>query len=157
VLETSRGAARSAQAVPPQRWSRRRGVVERLRRTGGGRARRRLHRPAERVGHPRECRRARPVSLYATAIADAQSFSRHPPDGLGRDGIVYTVYVTPKPTPTPTVSAAAILVERRGRRRSSLPTRHRAGDRVRDGAGARLGRREFACLVALWNKESGWR
>ncbi|PZU28326.1 MAG: hypothetical protein DI577_10210, partial [Microbacterium sp.] len=27
VPVTSRGAARSAQAVPPQRWSRRRGVV----------------------------------------------------------------------------------------------------------------------------------
>jgi hypothetical protein len=72
---------------------------------------------------------------------------------------VYSVYVTPKPTPTPTPSAA---VDRRPSAAWSPPfvapdpgtAQAIAYGMVQERG---WGDDEFACLVALWNKESGWR
>nr|WP_240191252.1 lytic transglycosylase domain-containing protein [Microbacterium hominis] len=100
-----------------------------------------------------------PISLYASTIADAQAYlaASDQTTGLGRDGVVYSVYVTPKPTPTPTAtgtssSSAAwsppFVAPDPGTAQAiaySMVQQRGWGDD------------EFACLVALWNKESGWR
>jgi len=107
-----------------------------------------------------------PVSLYASTIRDAQSYlaaSSSHGDGLGRDGLVYTVYVTPKPTPTPTPTVSEETAS------SSSSSSGWAPPFVSPDPGSAQaiaydmvlsrgwGDDEFACLVALWNKESGWR
>lgn len=104
-----------------------------------------------------------PVSLYATTIADAQSYLAASGEAvdLGRDGIVYTVYVTPKPTPTPTPEV------RTGSTTSTAAAWSPPFVAPDPGTAQAIaysmvqangwGDDEFACLVALWNKESGWR
>lgn len=103
-----------------------------------------------------------PISLYASTIANAQAYlaASDQTVGLGRDGVVYSVYVTPKPTPTPTPSAATGS----SASSSSWSPPFVAPDpgTAQSIAYAMVQQRgwgddEFACLVALWNKESGWR
>lgn len=109
---------------------------------------------------PAEAAEVATVSQYADSLGDAQAFlsaSGHDVS-LGRDGIVYSVYVTPKPTPTPTVRAEA----------ASATTAWAPPFVTPDPGSAQAiaytmvqergwGDDEFGCLVALWNKESGWR
>ncbi|MBN9176240.1 MAG: lytic transglycosylase domain-containing protein [Microbacterium sp.] len=104
-----------------------------------------------------------PVSLYATTISDAQSLlaASRSGDGLGRDAITYSVYVTPKPTPTPTPSASGGATES-GSSGWTPPFVSPDPGTAQAIAYAMVQERgwgdgEFACLVALWNKESGWR
>ncbi|GAA3023113.1 lytic transglycosylase domain-containing protein [Microbacterium dextranolyticum] len=103
-----------------------------------------------------------PVSLYAGTLADAQAYlaASAVPTTLDRGQAGYTVYVAPKPTPTPTPTASA-------------PTGSSAAvwspPFVSPDPGSAQavaygmlqsngwGEDQFACLVALWNKESGWR
>lgn len=106
-----------------------------------------------------------PVSLYATTIQDAQEYlaaSESSSVDLGRDGLNYTVYVTPTPTPTPTPT----LTSTSGSSSTSSawsppfvsPDPGSAQAIAYEMVVARgWGDSEFACLVALWNKESGWR
>ncbi|MBB4138972.1 lytic transglycosylase domain-containing protein [Microbacterium invictum] len=104
-----------------------------------------------------------PISLYADTVADAQQYVAAADAAgldLDRDDIVYTVYVKPKPTPTPVVSAP-----KSGSSASSgwappfvTPDPGSAQAIAYDMVTARgWGDKEFACLVALWKKESGWR
>lgn len=104
-----------------------------------------------------------PVSLYASTIADAQAYvaaADAGADGLGRDDINYTVYVKPKPKPKPVVTNPT-----RGSSASSgwsppfvTPNPGSAQAIAYDMVKARgWSDAEFACLVALWKKESGWR
>jgi len=105
-----------------------------------------------------------PVSLYANTITDAQEFLATSGDeiSLGREGIVYTVYVTPKPTPTPTPTSTASGSTASAKTSWSPPfvapdpgtAQAIAYSMVQERG---WGDSEFACLVALWNKESGWR
>ncbi len=101
------------------------------------------------------------MSLYASTIQDAQAYlaaSEQTVD-LGRDDLQYSVYVTPTPTPTPTATAVS----------TSTSTSSWSPPFVTPDPGSAQATAyqmvtargwsdsEFACLVALWNKESGWR
>lgn len=106
-----------------------------------------------------------PVSLYAGTIADAQSYLARNGDGvaLDRGTAGYTVYVAPKPTPTPTATAGAAARDSGGSASVWSPpfvapdpgTAQAIAYEMVQARG--WGEGEFACLVALWNKESGWR
>ena len=105
------------------------------------------------------------VSLYASSLGDAQSITGDPVAGdaetaeLDRDG--YSVYVKPKPTPTPTptVDPKSAGSSSGGWRPPFVtPDPGTAQAIAYDIVLARgWGDDQFACLVALWNKESGWR
>lgn len=99
------------------------------------------------------------VSLYASAMGDVQTLEGDEaaidaePAALDRGG--YSVYVKPKPTPTVEASS-----ESGGGWRPPFvtPDPGTAQAIAYDMVLARgWGDDQFACLVALWNKESGWR
>lgn len=105
-----------------------------------------------------------PVTLYASGLGDIQTLELATADGdtqaaaFDRGG--YSVYVTPKPTPTPTPTKAA----KSGSSGSGWappfvsPDPGSAQAIAYDMVRARgWGDDQFSCLVALWNKESGWR
>jgi hypothetical protein len=105
-------------------------------------------------------------SLYESTVADAQSYIAAAAVGapLGRESIVYEVYVKPKPTPTPTPvpaaaeSAADSTPAARWTPPFVAPDPGSAQAIAYDMVLARgWGEGEFSCLVALWHKESGWR
>ena len=115
-----------------------------------------------------------PVTLYSSTLGDAQSLiveSAADPAvaaaDLDRAG--YTVYVTPKPTPTPTpepvVEEEADAEESSSESSSSAwrppfatPDPGTAQAIAYEMVLARgWGDDQFGCLVALWNRESGWR
>ena len=106
-----------------------------------------------------------PITLYSSTLVDAQNLRVEQAAGgaataavdLDRSG--YTVYVTPKPTPTP----EPVAIESSSSSSSWAPpfvtpdpgtAQAIAYDMVRARG---WGDDQFACLVALWNKESGWR
>lgn len=100
-----------------------------------------------------------PVTLYATGLGDIQSLELAEAEGaeavaLDRGG--YSVGVKPKPTPTPTATATS---KRSGWAPPFVtPDPGTAQAIAYDMVRARgWGDDQFACLVALWNKESGWR
>lgn len=99
-----------------------------------------------------------PTSLYATTIADAQAYlaASEQTRGLGREDVVYSVYVKPKPTPTPAAAKPAASAGWSPPFVSPDPgsAQATAYSMVLERG---WGDSEFACLVALWNKESGWR
>ena len=109
-----------------------------------------------------------PITLYSSTLADVQSLQidRAADDaetasvGLDRGG--YTVYVTPTPTPTPEP-----VVAEAPESSSSTPSWSPPFVSPDPGTAQAIayemvlargwGDDQFACLVALWNKESGWR
>ncbi len=111
-----------------------------------------------------------PISLYASSLGDIQSL---PVDedaevdeapALDRGG--YSVYVKPKPKPKPKpVAQASTGTSSSSSSGSSgwappfvTPDPGTAQAIAYEMVMARgWGDGEFACLVALWNKESGWR
>jgi hypothetical protein len=104
-----------------------------------------------------------PVSLYTSTLGDTQSFvaadSQSGAVVLDRGG--YEVYVTPKPTPTPTPSTSE---DTSSSSSSSWAPPFITPDPGTAQAiayemvvGRGWGDDQFACLVALWNRESGWR
>jgi hypothetical protein len=104
------------------------------------------------------------VSLYASSLGDVQSKAGDAdavvaePAALDRGN--YTVYVKPKPTPTPTPTVRAATSSSSGGWRPPFvsPDPGSAQAIAYDMVTARgWGDDQFACLVALWNKESGWR
>lgn len=105
-----------------------------------------------------------PASLYATTIADAQVYSAAGAVTLGVERGHYSAEVIPKPTPTPTPVVAREKAS--GEEKSSArwtppfvaPDPGSAQAVAYDMVMARgWGDDQFACLVALWQKESGWR
>ncbi len=99
------------------------------------------------------------MSLYASTLGDAQTLegdetAAAEPAALDRGG--YTVYVKPKPTPTPTPSASSSSSGWRPPFVTPDPGSAQAiaYEMVRARG---WGDDQFACLVALWQKESGWR
>jgi hypothetical protein len=103
------------------------------------------------------------VSLYASSIGDVQSFASDEAtgdaDARALDRGSYSVYVKPKPAPPP------VVVETEAESTSTgwappfvTPDPGTAQAIAYEMVLARgWGDAEFACLVALWNKESGWR
>jgi hypothetical protein len=108
-----------------------------------------------------------PMSVYATAVLDAQSYLvETPADGqpASLDRGNYTVYVTPKPTPPPPPATAAKSTSTTPSSGSGWSPPFVTPDPGTAQAIAYemvLSRgwpdSEFGCLVALWNRESGWR
>ncbi|MDE0546921.1 lytic transglycosylase domain-containing protein [Microbacterium sp. C7(2022)] len=101
------------------------------------------------------------VSLFAHSSSDVQSVTIseavESAAEIERDG--YTVFVKPTPTPTPVPVAASV-----GSTGSSwqppfvTPNPGSAQAIAFDMVSARgWGNDQYACLVALWKKESGWR
>ncbi|WP_238706913.1 lytic transglycosylase domain-containing protein [Microbacterium lushaniae] len=104
------------------------------------------------------------VSLFESALADTQSYPLTTgdivPATLERGA--YSVYVTPKPTPTPTprsVAASAGASSSSGWQPPFVaPDPGTAQAIAYEMVLARgWGDDQFACLRALWQKESGWR
>jgi hypothetical protein len=104
-----------------------------------------------------------PISLYASALGDIQTrpadvdAAAEEPAALDRGG--YSVYIKPKPTPTVTPKASGSGSGGGGWRPPFVtPDPGTAQAIAYDMVRARgWGDDQFACLVALWNKESGWR
>jgi len=101
-----------------------------------------------------------PVTLYASAAGDVQTRIIDPDAESGdtpeldRGG--YEVYVTPKPEPV--VAEAASTSAGAWSPPFVTPDPGTAQAIAYDMVKARgWGDDEFACLVALWNRESGWR
>lgn len=108
------------------------------------------------------------ASSYVDAVADAQVYTA-PADlsqAAGLTTTAYEIYVTPTPTPTPTPTEQATQESRSGG--GSAPAPVAPAFVAPDPGSAQAiaydmvmargwGDGEFSCLVALWNKESGWR
>jgi hypothetical protein len=153
------------RAVPaPQRWSRRRGVVSAFALFAvAGFAAAYIGPLSASMMPSATAAEVAPVSLYASTIDDAQAFiaASGGEISLGREGIVYSVYVAPKPTPTPTPTETGSSASSGGAAWAPpfvTPDPGTAQAIAYSMVQANgWGADEFACLVALWNKESGWR
>jgi hypothetical protein len=99
-----------------------------------------------------------PVTLYTSTLHNAQTFvaadAAASTDTLQRD--TYSVYVPPKPKPTPTASTSTASAAWKAP--FVVPNPGSAQAIAREMLQARgMGDDQFSCLVALWNRESGWR
>ncbi|MFJ6652219.1 lytic transglycosylase domain-containing protein [Microbacterium sp. NPDC091313] len=104
---------------------------------------------------------AQKMSLYESARQDVQNYvlisDVDAPAALDRGG--YQVYVTPKPTPTATAKPATAKASTSGWQPPFVSPDPGTAQGIAYGmVQARgWGDDQFACLQALWNKESGWR
>jgi hypothetical protein len=167
TVDVNRAGARTA-AAPAQRWSRRRGVL------GAFAAFAAIGFVAAYIGptgvalSQAKAEERQPITLYSSTLGDAQSLrietaadaAATAAVDLDRSG--YTVYVTPTPTPTPTPEP--VVTDSSSSSSSSWtppfvsPDPGTAQAIAYEMVRARgWGDDQFACLVALWNKESGWR
>ncbi|MEV5042484.1 phage tail tip lysozyme [Microbacterium sp. LMI1x-1-1.1] len=158
----ARSGRHSARVAPASRWSRRRGVLGAfaVMATAGFVAASLV--PLVSFPNTAEATELDPMSLYASTVHDAQQYHAGEAPVLELDrASEYTVYVKPTPTPTPTPTPA----KKSGSGSSSgwsppfvTPNPGSAQAIAYDMVTARgWGDSEFACLVALWKKESGWR
>ncbi|GAA5208394.1 phage tail tip lysozyme [Microbacterium kyungheense] len=100
------------------------------------------------------------VSLYASSLEDVQSItgdsSAVPAPAVELDRGSYSVYVKPKPTVAPVATGSSASTG--WRPPFVTPDPGSAQAIAYDMVKARgWSDDEFACLVALWKKESGWR
>lgn len=101
------------------------------------------------------------MTLYATGLGDIQSFElvegESEPEAASLDRGGYTVSVPPKPTPT--AAAAAKPGAKAGWTPPFVTPDPGSAQAIAYGmVRARgWGDDQFSCLVALWNRESGWR
>ncbi|TDL43580.1 phage tail tip lysozyme [Microbacterium oleivorans] len=164
----TRGVMSPRRAVSAPRWSRRRGVLAAfsVMATAGFVAASLV--PLASFPTRAEATELDPLSLYATAVHDAQRYQAGDAPGLELERASdYTVNVKPTPTPTPTptpVKESSSGSSSSGSSSSGwsppfvTPNPGSAQAIAYDMVTARgWGDSEFACLVALWNKESGWR
>lgn len=98
------------------------------------------------------------VSLYASSLGDVQARAGDEDAPAAEPAVLdrgnYTVYVKPKPTPTVTATTSS----GGWRPPFAAPNPGSAQAIAYDMVRARgWGDDQFACLVALWKKESGWR
>jgi len=104
-----------------------------------------------------------PVSLYASSLGDVQTYavdeSAEAEDVRSLDRGGYSVYVKPKPPPPPPVAPKTATSAGSGWRPPFVTpdpgTAQAIAYEMVIGRG--WGDDQFGCLVALWNKESGWR
>lgn len=155
---------RSRRSASSSRWSRRRGVlaVFSVLATAGFVAATLV--PLVSLPNSAEATELDPMSLYASAVSDAQQYrAGDAPVAELERASDYTVYVTPTPTPTPTPTSAQTSDSTASSSSSWTPpfVTPDPGSAQAIAYGMVTGRgwddSEFACLVALWNKESGWR
>jgi hypothetical protein len=159
-------AHRPPAAPPAQRWSRRKGVLSVFAAFAAvGFVAAYIGPTGASLSQARAEERA-PITLYSSTLGDAQrlasSAGAEAAAAVNLDRSGYTVYVTPTPTPTPTPEP---VVESEAAESSSgwappfvSPDPGTAQAIAYEMVLARgWGEDQFACLVALWNKESGWR
>lgn len=99
-------------------------------------------------------------TVYTVAAAGAQSIQvTLDSTGVELDRGTYDIYVKPKPKPKPQPVAATSTAPRTGWAPPAVtPDPGSAQAITYDMVMARgWGDAEFSCLVALWNRESGWR
>ena len=101
-----------------------------------------------------------PITLYTSALGDAQSVQvaseSVEPASLDRGS--YAAAVTPKPAPTHAESSENAAQPASFTASFVAPSAGTAQAIAYDMVKARgWGDSEFSCLVALWNRESGWR
>ncbi|WP_447588513.1 aggregation-promoting factor C-terminal-like domain-containing protein [Microbacterium lacticum] len=147
-------------AAPAPRWSRRRGVLSVFALFAVAAFGVAYIGPLSASTTQAEAAELDPLSLYAGTIADAQSYLARSDQSLslGRDGMVYTVYVAPKPSPTPTAVEESSTASAAWTPPFVSPDPGTAQAVAYSMVQERgWGDEEFACLVALWSKESGWR
>lgn len=100
------------------------------------------------------------VSLYASSAADVQTHAVHDEaEAVSLDRGGYSVYVKPKPPPPPPKPSVPSGGSAAGWRPPFVtPDPGSAQAIAYQMVLARgWGDDQFACLVSLWNKESGWR
>jgi len=164
----TRSASRSHRSVSAARWSRKRGVLAAfsVMATAGFVAASLV--PLASFPTEAQATELDPMSLYATAVQDAQRYQAGDAPTLELERASdYSVYVKPTPTPTPTPTPVQKPSSGSAGSSSSgsgwsppfvTPDPGSAQGIAYDMVTARgWGDSEFACLVALWNKESGWR
>ena len=105
---------------------------------------------------------AAPISLYASSADDVQTRSvdesAEPSGAVALDRGGYSVYVKPKPAPVVAALPSAKSSSSGWRPPFVTPDPGSAQAIAYEMVLARgWGDDQFACLVALWNKESGWR
>ncbi|MDZ8201935.1 lytic transglycosylase domain-containing protein [Microbacterium sp. SSW1-59] len=158
-------ASRAPSAVPTPRWSRRRGVLAVFATVAAFGFVVAYAGPTGLAVSEAGAEAAQPVTLYASTLGDVQTLVTAADDDEVPtfDRGNYEVYVTPTPTPTPEPVAAA-NTESSGSSAGGwappfvTPDPGSAQAIAYDMVAARgWGDGEFSCLVALWNKESGWR
>lgn len=156
MVVTSPPDRRAAPPRPTERWSRRRGVLGVFAAFAAVGFVAAYAGPAGIALADVAADEPTSVSLYASSLHDIQT--RAAEDGadaevidLGRES--YEAYVAPKPTPTPETASAS------GWRPPFVtPDPGSAQAIAYDIVLSRgWGDDQFACLVALWKKESGWR
>ena len=93
----------------------------------------------------------RGVSQYADSLPDAQRYDVEKTDGhaLGREGMIYTVYVTPKPTPTPEPVTAEPAAAAR-------PSYSGGGSKTDWLVAAGIAESDWAYVDYIAHRESGW-
>ncbi|MFS0867306.1 lytic transglycosylase domain-containing protein [Microbacterium sp. 179-B 1A2 NHS] len=160
----------SRRPAPAPRWSRRRGVLSVFAALATAAFVAAYIVPLTAVPVEAQAAEIDPLSLYASAIEDAQLYNAGDTAVIALErSSEYSVYVKPTPTPTPTPTADPIAAgSSAGGSGSSgasawsppfvAPDPGSAQAIAFDMVAARgWGESEFACLVALWKKESGWR
>jgi hypothetical protein len=111
-----------------------------------------------------------PVTLYSSTLGDLQSLETSASiegsaAAVDLDRGEYTVYVTPKPTPTPTPEPEVTgeSDESSGSSGAWAPPFATPDPGTAQAIAYEMvlargwNDDQFACLVALWNRESGWR
>ena len=168
TLDENVVAAPSRRVTPSARWSRRRGVLGVFAAFAAvGFVAAYIGPTGVALSEASAVERA-PITLYSSTLGDAQSLlveraadeAQTASVDLDRDG--YSVYLTPKPTPTP---EPVVESESESESSSSVwrppfvtPDPGTAQAIAYEMVLARgWGDDQFACLVALWNRESGWR
>jgi hypothetical protein len=164
TLADSRVAAPRRAPVPAQRWSRRRGVLGVFAAFAAVGFVVAYIGPTGMALSEANAEEVAPMTLYASSLGDIQTRAvveaddeAAEPRPLDRGG--YTVYVKPKPKPKPVVVAPSGSASSSGWAPPFVtPDPGSAQSIAYSMVKARgWGDGEFSCLVALWNKESGWR
>jgi hypothetical protein len=169
--QTRTGSA-PAPTAAPQRWSRRRGVLGVFAAFAAVGFVAAYAGPTGVALSQATAAEKVPVTLYSSTLGDSQSLET----GASIEGSVtavdldrgdYTVYVTPKPTPTPTPEPEVTAESAESSSGSGsgawappfvTPDPGTAQAIAYEMVLARgWNDDQFACLVALWNRESGWR
>jgi hypothetical protein len=158
-------AARAAAARPapaPPRWSRRRGVLSVFAAFAAVGFAASYIGPMGSALSVAKADEAVPVTLYATGLGDIQSLQLQAgegePEAVTFDRGGYSVHLIPKPTPTPTAPVKSTTV-RSGWVPPFVTPDPGSAQSIAYGMVSARGwsDEQFSCLVALWNKESGWR
>ncbi|MFB8148208.1 lytic transglycosylase domain-containing protein [Microbacterium sp. NPDC056003] len=150
-------------AAPAPRWSRRRGVLGVFAGFAAIGFVVAYIGPTGMAMSQANAQEAAPITLYASSLGDIQTRAvvetddaEQEPRSLDRGG--YTVYVKPKPKPKPVETSSGSTSSTGWAPPFVTPDPGSAqAIAYRMVTDRGWGDSEFSCLVALWNKESGWR